>query len=157
MIVIRDDMFGDISRRPELVALSLDFLEETEWPCTPDPEKMWEYLGLCGADPNFTTHCAVDTDTDMIVGYSIGSALHTFSKEPTGYTQFLYVKLEYRNYYTARKLLKATHDSLVDLGCFVIFASSVSDISTRISRAFSGIIRRLGYINEGENYGWRRR
>jgi hypothetical protein len=155
MVIIEDGLFQEESRRPELVSLSLDFLEEADWGVTPDPSAMWRYLGAVAENASYLTHSAVDTDTGMIVGYSIGSYSYIFAKEPVGVTEFLYVKPEYRNYKTAYKLLKATHDGLVDAGCAQIFSNSVSDISARISRGFSGIIQRIGYVKEGETYGWR--
>jgi len=154
MVVIKDDLFREESRRPELISLSIDFIEESGWGVTPDPNAMWDYIESIATHPWYVSYCAVDTDTGMLVGYSTGSYGRAFTKEYTGVIEYIYVKPEYRNYKTAYRLLKATHDGLVDRECVHIFTNSVSDISARVSGGFSGIIQRIGYAEEGSVYGW---
>jgi len=142
----------NIFHRPALVSLALDFLEEANWGVTPDPARIYDYVGEVAFDPRFCFYTALVDD--VIVGFCIGSSSAIFSKEPIGTLEFLYVKKEHRSLHIASMLLTAMRDDLVGKGCARIYANSVSEISPRNSRAFSAIIRRLGYTHVGDSYVW---
>lgn len=142
----------NIFHRPALVAIGLEFIEEANWGLTPDPGRIYDYIGEIGGDPRFCVYTALVDD--IIVGWVVGSASCIFSKEPIGTLEFLYVKKEHRSLRLASMLLTAMRDDLVSKGCTRIYANSVSEISPRNSKAFSAIIRRLGYTHVGDSYVW---
>ena len=139
------------TRAHDYVALAAQFMEESGLGLEFDPDLVVEYAEAAYEDPDFEFISVYDTSTGRVVGFQVVSRRRMFSRQYVGAHEFLYVHPDYRDFRTARGLLRQTQNWFEDSGCTIVYANSL----VGNSEGYFAILRRMGYTLIGDNYVWK--